>query len=73
MQPIQQPTGQEKDTLNAGALEFSFATKPLQQDIVSTSGGTLNQDAAEGDSHTIAQANYETRADFWEKMELRMM
>lgn len=65
--------GQRKDTLNTKAPEFTLPTTPLQQDIVNTSGNTVNQVAAEGDSHTIAKANYEPRADFWEKMELRMM
>jgi len=45
----------------------------LQQGIVNSSGDTVNQVAADGDSYTIAKANYEPRADYWEKMELRMM
>ena len=76
LKPLNAPdpaAGQGKDTLNAEAPEFTLPTTPLQQDIVNTSGDTMNQVAAEGDPHAIVQANYEPRTDFWEKMELRMM
>ena len=65
--------GQQKGTLNTKAPEFTLPTTPLRQDIVNGSGDTVSHVAAEGDSYTIAKANYEPRADFWEKMELRMM
>ena len=64
---------QQKGTLNTKAPEVTLPTTPLQQDLINSSGDTVNQVAAEGDSYTIAKANYEPRADFWEKMELRMM
>jgi len=52
--------GQRKDTLNTKAPEFTLPNTPLQQDIIYSSGDTVNQ--AEGDSHTIAKANYGPRA-----------
>ena len=59
---------QLKDTLNTKVPEFTLPTTPLQQDIVYSSGDTMNQVSAEGDSHTIAKAKHEPQADFWEKM-----
>lgn len=64
---------QLKDTSYTKAPEFTLPTTPLWQDIVNSSGDTMNQVAAEEDSHTTVKADYKPRADFWEKMELRIM
>ena len=54
MKPLHTPdpaVAQRKDTLNAKTPEFTLLTTPLRQDIVNTIGDTVNQVAAEGDSH----------------------
>ena len=55
---------QLKDTLNPEAPEFILPTSPPQQGVVTSGGGTVNQDIAEGRTNTAAKTN---------KMELRMM
>ena len=63
---------QLKDTLNPEAPEFILATTPPQQGVVTSGGGTVNRDIAEGRTNTAAWTNSGPQTGFWEKMELRM-